>query len=179
MSKSFLTGLRQYFSGSNNVVTPAPAQRLALSDKDLEVSLQSLPLALTIGRQQLHIYPDIALDPEVRDAFSDIILYDPNRYNISIGSLLRLSTEQTLNLTQCAIERPFLFSRPQDVIKSQVQISYQTAALAIKMASSEHAYITVLDHDDAVSSLLTRRQKALYRLAEIYGGPLERLPPPQ
>lgn len=176
--KSFLKSIRKYFGGKAETVLPAPSQKLRLSGRSIQIPIQNHPFEVELGRQRLHIHPDIPLDADVRQAPYDFILFDPDRFASKISQTLRLRPHDTLAISHHFEDQKYVFSTPREAYRRHFQIEHEGDALIFKDTISElGSYVTLIDEPSDASWIIERRMHALQHLVNIFGGPLEPLPP--
>ncbi len=188
MKRSFLSALLDRLGGGSETVTPAPSERLRLSGKALRIPLRgtepegAMPapccFEVEMGRQRLQIHPDLAVDSGRHGAAPDFLVFDPQRYLPGPGHFLRLASGQSLVLSHGAEDQRQLFSHPREAYRRHFQVRHEGDALVFKDPISElGTYVSALEGEDHDGLLAARRRRALERVVEIYGGPLEPLPP--
>ncbi len=181
---SFLATLLDRLSGGSETVTPGPSERLRLSGKAVRIPLQGQDLPrphcfeVEMGRQRLQIHPHLGVDPGRRNSAPDFLLFDPQRYLPGPGHFLRLVPGESLAFSHGAEDQRQLFSHPREAYRRHFQVRHEGDALVFKDPISElGTYVSMLDDEAAGEPLADRRRRALERVVEIYGGPLEPLPP--
>ena len=183
MKPSFLAKLLDRLSGGSETVTLGPADRLRLSGKALRIPLPErdpsglCAFKVEMGRQQLQIRPDLAVEPDRRGSASDFLLFDPERYLPGPGQFIRLAPGESVAISYRARDQRLLFSHPREAFRRHLQIRHQGDALVFRDPISElGTYVSSLEDRVQGGLLADRRRRALARVADIYGGPLEPLP---
>jgi len=175
---SFFAGLRRRFVGQHENVRPAPAERLRLSGKGLRVPFEGAPFLVEMGKQTLHIYPDMPVDKRLRRSSQDFIVFDPKLYYSGIAQSLRLAPGNKLAIDYREESQKFVFSHVRDAFRRHLQITHEGNSLIFRDPISElGTYVSVLTEEEDSNRLETRRRKNLEKIIEIFGGPIERLPP--
>lgn len=176
-NRAFLDSVRSYFGGGEDTVTPEPAQRLRLSGKGLRIPIRGNPVfEVLMGKQRLQIHPDLAVDPRRRISPPDLLLFDPERYLSGISVALRLKAGQTLAIDRNAEDQQHLFTHPREAFRRHLSIRHEGNALVFRDPISElGTYVSLLGDAQDHPEPLRRRERALERIIEIFGGPLERL----
>jgi predicted phosphodiesterase len=174
---SFFAGLRRRFSGGHDNVTPAAFERLRLSGKGLRIPFQGAPFEVEMGKQKLHVCPDLPLDSGLRTPPHDFIVFDPDLYYSGIAQSLRLTPGKKLAIDYREESQKFVFSHVRDAFRRHLQITHEGGSLVFRDPISElGTYVTVLEEEDA-SRIESRRRNKLVKIIEIFGGPIERLSP--
>ncbi len=186
MKRSFLTALMDRLGGGSETVTPGPAERLRLSGKALRIPLRDSEsgcgrpyFEIEMGRQRLQIRPDLPVDPGSGESAPDFLLFDPQRYLPGPGHFLRLAPGTNLAISHGSEDQRQLFSHPREAFRRHFQVRHEADALVFKDPISElGTYVSMHEDEDPGGHLVSRRRRALERVAEIFGGPLEPLPAP-
>jgi hypothetical protein len=171
--------LTQLFSSGIETATPAPSQKLRLSGKGLRISLAVAPFEVELGRQCLQIYPDVPVTgSSTADAPPDILLFDPERYFNGITHFLRVRAGEKLAISHHDETQKHVFGHPRDAFRRHLEIVHQGDGLIFKDTISElGSYVSLLANDRDAVRVVNRRKEALRHVREIFGGPLELLPP--
>ncbi len=168
--RSIWANLRTYWGGEAETVTPAPLQRLRLSGRAIRVPVQAEPFAVEMGRQRLHLIPDLPLPTQHRTPPYDYLILDADHYAAGLYHFLRLRPGQKLDVDH-RTEDLDLFSHPRELRRRHLQIRHDGEALVFKDPISElGTYIWQLSEE--TTPLAQRRQQALEHVANLYGGPL-------
>ncbi len=191
MKRSFLAAFWERLGGGSETVTPGSAKRLRLSGKALRIPLLGQPAGGTpapqgrpgpcsfeveVGQQRIWLCPDLALDPELRTASPDFLLFDPLRYLPGPGHFLRLTPGTQVVISHSAEDQRQLFSHPREVYRRHFQVRHEGDALVFKDPISElGTYVSVLEDEPGDGPLVGRRRRSLERVMEIFGGALEPL----
>ena len=176
--RSFFAGLRSRLGGGYETVTPAPAQRYRLSGKGLRVPIPGMPFAVEMGKQILHVCPDLPVDPGLRKQEHDFIVFDPELYYSGIAPCLRLSPGKKLAIDYREEKQSLVFSHTRDAFRRHLQITHDGNGLVFRDPISElGTYLYLLEDEQEYSRLESRRQDSLKKVRELFGGPLEQLAP--
>lgn len=178
MKLSLLQNITAYFSPAVETVVPEKSQKLRLSGKAFRIPLKGYPeYRIEMGKQTLYLCPDPALAGHEQDSPYDFILFDPERFFSGISHYLRLSPGSTLVIDSKIEYQEHVFSFPREAFRRQVSIAHTGDALVFKDPISElGTYVSLIDDTNETSSITGRRRKALKRILEIFGGPIEPLP---
>ena len=174
--RSFLDSILSYFEKESNLVSPVSSERYRLSGKSIRIPYQGHPFVVEMGKQRLHLYPDLGLDDAVSQTPFDFILFDPDRYAVGISSFLRLSPGQKLVIDYRSENQKYLFSHPREVRRRHLQINHEGDGLSFKDPISElGTYVSLITDEGQQSWIQERRRRALEEVVAAYGGPIEPL----
>jgi len=175
--RSFFAGLRKRFGGRHENVTPVPSERLRLSGKGLRVPFHGGAFAVEMGKQTIHVCPDLPVDRQLRNPPHDFIIFDPDLYYSGIAHSLRLTPGNRLAIDYREENQKPVFSHHREAFRRHLQITHEGNSLVFRDPISElGTYLSVLVDENEGLRLETRRERNLKRVLEIFGGPIERLP---
>jgi hypothetical protein len=176
--KSLLAGLRKKFDGNYESATPKPSERLRLSGKKLRIAFQGMPFVVEMGKQTLHICPDLAVDKDARKPPHDFIVFDPKLYYTGIAQTLRLAPEEKLAIDHREESQKHVFSRPRHAFRRHLQITHKGDALIFRDPISElGTYVSVLPEEQDKSRFEMHRLRNVESIIRLFGGPIEPLSP--
>jgi len=174
---SFFSGLRSRLGGGHESVTPEPSQRLRLSGKGIRVPFQGTPFAIEMGKQTLHVCPDLPIDPRLREPPHDFIVFDPELYYSGIAHSLRLAPGKKLAVDYREESQKLVFGHPRDAFRRHLQITHEGHSLVFRDPISElGTYLSLLADEPEKSWLETHRERNAKKVIDIFGGPIEQLP---
>jgi len=174
---SLLSRLTNWLQPRDEYANLVPGKRLRLSGVGLRIPYTGEPLEIELGKQLLRIYPDYKMDPEQRDDLPDLLVFDPTRYLNGIGHYMRICPGKRLSISRHTPFQSALFSHPREAFRRHLQINYDGEELVFRDSISElGTYLYLIDGEPAPNLVLTSREKALKRLIDIYGGPIQELP---
>jgi predicted phosphodiesterase len=178
MKRSFLQNIKAYFSPACETVTLEKSRKLRLSGTPVRIPLQGYPeFSIEMGKQTLYLCPDPAVAGQEEGSPYDFILFDPERYFSRITHCLRLSPGDTLSIDSKIDYQEHVFSFPREAFRRQLSISHSGDSLVFKDPISElGTYVALIDDAQSSTRITERRRKALRRILEIFGGPIEPLP---
>jgi len=178
MKTSLLQNIRAYFSPASETVILEKSRKLRLSGTPFRIPLKGYPeYRIEMGKQILYLCPDPGVAGEAEGSAYDFILFDPERYFSGISHFQRLSPGDTLVIDRKIEYQKHVFSFPREAFRRQLSISHSGDSLVFKDPISElGTYVSLIDDTQNSSSITDRRRKALRRILEIFGGPLEPLP---
>lgn len=174
--RSFLKGLRAYFTDSTETITPAPTDRLRLSGKSLRVTAGENLFAVEMGKQTVHLCPDPPVNPGLRKPPYDYVLFDPDLYYSGIAHTLRLQPGQTLAVDYREELQKLVFSHPKHAFRRHLQVTHDGDTLVFRDPISElGTYLTVLTDENEKSRYEAHRDRKLDKIQRIFGGTLQSL----
>jgi len=178
---SFWKNLRGYLGAADETVILAPSEKLRLSGKGTRIPLSGFPIfEVEMGKQRLHVYPDLSVDKQAQRTPCDFILFDPQRYCGGISHFLRLSPGETLAIDRNSENQEYVFSSPRDAFRRHFSVIHEGDALVFRDPVSElGTYLSLIDEEQDTFRLSSRRVAALKRVIEIFGGVIQPLPPEQ
>jgi len=158
---SFRKSLLGYLGAADETVILAPSQKLRLSGKKTRIPLSGFPICeVEMGKQRLHLYPDLSVDKRAQRAPYDFILFDPQRYRTDISHFLRLSPGETLATDRNAEYQSYVFSSPRDAFRRHFSVLHEGDSLVFRDPISElGTYLTL-------SGLRPRRRAPVSQGAE-------------
>lgn len=176
--RSFLAGLRDRLGGGSEDVELTPGDRLRLSGKGLRAPCEATPYSIEMGKQTVHVCPDRPLAAGDQHTPTDFIVFDPDLYYSGISHALRLKPGETLAIDHREEHQRQVFAHQRDTFRRHLQITHDGQALIFRDPISElGTYLSIVSEEQEQSRRETRREGFLQRILEIYGGPLEQLPP--
>ncbi|MGB5727661.1 MAG: hypothetical protein WBM52_10665, partial [Thiogranum sp.] len=172
---SFWKNLLGHLGAADETVILAPSQKLRLSGKKTRIPLSGFPIfEVEMGKQRLHLYPDLSVDKRAQKAPYDFILFDPQRYRTGISHFLRLSPGDTLAISRNAEYQTYVFSSPRDAFRRHFSVHHEGDALVFRDPVSElGTYISLIDEELDTFHIPTCRAAALQRVMDIFGGTIK------
>jgi predicted phosphodiesterase len=176
---SILQAIRGLFKPGQEAVIPEQSRSLRLSGKELRIPVSEYTqFRIEMGKQILHLSPDPAITALESGAPYDFILFDPQRYSCGIAHFLRLSPGTTLAVDSKFAYQQHVFSSPRDAFRRKFSVSHAGDCLVFRDPISElGTYVTLTGDTRETPEPVQRRKRALERVLEIFGGPLEPLTP--
>lgn len=175
--KSFFAGLRHRIRGRQETVTPEPAQRLRLSGKGIRIPIQGTSFAVEMGKQTIHLCPDLPVESGLRQSPFDFILFDPELYYTGIAHTLRLSPGQKLAIDYREESQKIVFSHYREAFRRHLQITHEGDFLVFRDPISElGTYLCLLAEEEGSSRFDLHRRRNLERIIEVFGGPVTQQP---
>jgi energy-coupling factor transporter ATP-binding protein EcfA2 len=140
----------------------------------LKVRLEDLPIALTLGPQQIQAHREVPLGEGIGAWPESVLLLDPEQYNSTVSGFVRLSGGMRTRIGKGEEDRQIASRLPSEMVPP-LEISNSGKILKVVDLYSPMGTV-VRPLDDADKDQLCRdRRKGLERVREIYGGPLEPL----
>ena len=185
---SILSRLRGVLNAEHEDASIAPSERLRLSGKGLRVPIRNKPFVVEMGKQTLNFLPDLPLVDSTGKELSDeavsnhlpcdFLVFDPLIYGHEIAQTLRLSHGKKLRIDYRQENQKLVFTHSRDAFRRYLQVSHEGDYLVFSDPISElGTYLYLLQDEAPLTPLNERRRQKLKKLTEIFGGPLEILPP--
>ena len=176
--RSFLRGLHKHFGRSYETVNPETADRLRLSGKGIRVQGEETSFAIEMGKQTLHVCPELPLNPRLRKPPYDYVVFDPELYYSGIAHSLRLRPGETLSIDHRQEQQKLVFGHPKHAFRRHLQISHEEGGFGFRDPISElGTYLSILPGEQGSQRFQQRRLQSLQRINELFGGPLVQLSP--
>jgi len=176
LAKRFLSLFRGRGSGQIKPTRISQSDRLRLSGKGLAVTGRERSFVLELGKQTIHVCPDLPLEPREDDTSPDYLIYDPDRFHNGIAHCLRLKPESSVAIDYRQPQQKLLFSHPRDAFRRHLQVAYKGPSLVFKDPISElGTYLSLLEHEQGGALLESGRRERLEKIREIYGQDFEPL----
>ena len=176
--RSFLRGLHKHFERSYETVNPETSDRLRLSGKGLRVQGEEMSFAIEMGKQTLHVCPDLPLNPRLRKPPFEFVVFDPELYYSGIAHSLRLKPGEILSIDYRQEQQKLAFGHPKHAFRRHLQISHEGAAFGFRDPISElGTYLSVLPCEQGSLRFQHHRSRCLQQIKELFGGPLVQLSP--
>ena len=170
MVKSFLKRLRKKFKGNHETVQLEPSQRLRLSGQVLRVPVEGVSYVIEMGKQTIHLCPDLPLDALRHRSPCDYILFDPELYYSGIAQTLRLRPGEKLAIDHREDFQKPAFSHTKDAFRRHLQITHAGDFLEFRDPISElGTYLSLLNEDCEPPRFAAHRQENLQKIIEVSG----------
>jgi predicted phosphodiesterase len=174
--RSLVDKLRKKFGGKADTVTLVPDERVRLSGKGLRIEGTEASYSIEMGKQIVHLCPDRPLSRTARKAPYDYLLFDPDRYHHGIANCLRLKPGKKLSIDHRDGYQKLVFNKPKHAFRRHLQVSHEGDALVFLDPISElGTYLSMISKESQDLRIDQDRLRALKRIREIYGGPLQHL----
>ena len=176
--RSFLRGLHKHFGRSYETVTPETSDKLRLSGKGLRVQGEKTSFAVEMGKQTLHVCPDLPLNPRLRKPPFEYVVFDPELYYSGIAHSLRLKPGEILSIDYRQEQQKLAFGHPKHAFRRHLQISHEGDAFGFRDPISElGTYLSILPGEQGSLRFERHRAQSLRRINELFGGPVIQLSP--
>ena len=137
------------------------------------------PIELNLGGRSLRLCPEVFLDQKA-DPSKDWFLVDGNRYLRGICGFLRISCKEKLLVGRSNEACQRLFEFPASVMGRQLEIENKDGRISItRLDPGGETYVNYVDDAEEIARPLTSRLSCLRKIRQIYGGPIELMPPAQ
>jgi len=150
-----------------------------LKGEGVRVPFQGFPLEITLGcdDNKLHLFPEQLIKSSPQEIPPGFILFNPEHFYSRISGFIRLEQGKKLVLGRSDPEQTALFSYSDRVNERHLAVTNLGDALIFKdLHSDAGVTLSALKNPDQTLRLIRRKQEKLYRLREIYGGPVQPLP---
>ena len=174
---SFLEGIRDTLLGNRyERVQPDASDRLRLSGKGLGVSCVNTSYSIEMGKQTLHVCPDLPPGSAAVNTPPDFLVFDPLQFHSGISHCIRLRPDKTISIDHRQEHQRQMFSHPKDAFRRHLQISHKGDSLVFRDPISElGTYISVLDEEHGSLRLQRDREQRLQRIIDLFHGGIEPL----
>ena len=153
-----------------------------LRGEGIKVPFQGLPLQISLvpDDTRLHLYPEFRLKSRPEKSSSSFILFNPDHYYSDISAFLRLERGAKLVLGRSDPEQTILLGYSDQVNRRHLSITCLGDAFIFEdLHSNSGTTLSVLKNPDEIERLTYRREAKFYRIREIFGGPIQKLPLPE
>jgi hypothetical protein len=150
-----------------------------LQGEGIRVPFQGFPLQIRLGSgdDKLHLFPERLLQSRPVASPSGFVLFNPAHYYSRISGFIRLERGKKLVLGRSNPEQTAILSYSDRVNDRHLTIAYSDDSLIFRDLNSDGgATLSALKAPDEIEGPLPRRQKKLYQIREIFGGPIQSLP---
>jgi len=177
MGKTFFKSLRKKFGAKYETVQLEPSQRLRLSGQAMRVPLDGASFVVEMGKQTIHLCPDLPVDAESNPTKCDYLLFDPTLYYSGIAQTLRLGPGKKLTIDHRKEFQKAAFSHTKDAFRRHLQILHDGDYLVFRDPISElGTYLSLLAEDKQQHQFTAHRQANLQKIINIFGGPIVQQP---
>lgn len=173
---SLLRHIKERLTGHPDSVDLAVTPEVRLTGKGVRVPREGPPLELSMGDQRLWILP--AGDAVDGTTMAGCLLFDPDRYLNGIAQSLRVTVGERLILDSEADHQRQVFSNPREIARRRVELRHEGRSLVLREPTpAKETWLRPINEHRSLNALQARRRRALERIAESYGGPLQPLAP--
>ena len=144
--------------------------------KPVRIAFDGRPIELQMGKQTLHLYPEIGVTPKPQSECKDWILVDPNRFYSEVAGFERLKHGQKILVGRDNERLDAIFGFPKSVAKRHLTMANKNGQIAIKPLDSEtETYVSRVEDRDQIDRSMNLSPGNLKHLRKIFGGPVELL----
>ncbi len=157
-------------------------QEVHLMGDEIRIPFNGVPIQITLGKSRqgktLWVCPEFMLEPEKVGESSHFLIFDPNRYFKEPCGFFRLEAGDSILLGRGEEEQQAFFHFPRTVANRHLTVAHTGDAFIFKdITSDSGTYIAPLGQNLEEERLVSQKMSRLARLRDIYGGPIEMLPP--
>jgi hypothetical protein len=144
----------------------------------VRVAFDGRPIELQLGKQRLHLRPEIGITPEPRSEPKDWILIDPDRFFSEIAGFERLSPGQKILVGRENERLNSIFTFPKSVAKRHLTLANKNGQIVIKPLDREsETFVSRVEDRAEIDRSRNLSLKNLKHLRKVFGGPIELLSP--
>ena len=173
-----LEKLRGYISNGDGMPVlelGAEPQRVS---KPVRLAQDDEPIELLLGKRRLRLCPEIGVSSGKRLSSKSWFLIDPERFYTEIAGFERLKPGRQLVVGRENERLNQIFSFSKSVAKRHVTLANDGGRISIKPLDNETGcFVCRVAEEDEAGRLTNLSLDNLRRLREIFGGPIELLPP--
>ncbi len=149
-----------------------PTSRVSLSGQAVRVAVSSVTYEIDLGRERLHLEPDITLDEKARTRIPGFVVTNPQKASPGMRYGVRLGPGKRLQIGGPGLAHVSLFTDPAEGSRYRLQIAHEGDTLVVGVGRGDvEAGLTAVV--DAIRpAAIERRRRALEQVVRIYGGPL-------
>ena len=175
MKLGFLKG---HFNPLKKVLRSSLTAEPLLITKPLRLAFDGKPICLNLGEQRLWLLAETLMRVTSSGGAADWLLVDPERYLSGIAGFARIQPGESLLIGRGNEELQRIFSFPKSVRKRHLTLVNEGGEIVLRPLDMEReAYVSAVEDPAIAVDLKVNRLGNLRRLAEIFGGPFEPLPP--
>ncbi len=182
MVKGLFKQLQEALSGTGPQQDLHLDHPVTLDDKRVRIPVTDTPFALRLGEpgKTLHLLPEPCLQSTATADPACYLLLDAEYEVGEIHGFLRLKPGEKLILGRDERLQKAMFAYPKTVAGRHLQIHHANDHLEFRNLSPDRPVrLTPLPGAWVQDAILKRREERLREIRQIYGGPIEQLPPEQ
>ncbi len=173
-----LMSLRGLISGTDSAATISPDSNPRLVDRPVWIASNGHAIRLELGKQALRLYPETGVTISSKNRKTDWLIVDPDRSPSEVAAFARLACGASALVGRGNDDYNKIFDFPKTVGKRHLSLENVDGQILIRPLDSERpTYVSVVGGPDEPERLAKRRLKNLRRVRQIFGGPIELLPP--
>jgi len=146
--------------------------------KPVRIAFDGGPIELVLGKKKLHLCPEIGVAPEPGSRRKDWILLDPERFYTEVAGFERLKPGQKLLVGRANERLDKIFNFPKSVMKRHLTLTNENGQIVVKPLDVEtETHVSRVEDEVEADRLKSLNLRNLKHLRDIFGGPIELLPP--
>ncbi len=146
--------------------------------KPIRIAFDDGPVELLLGKQKLHLRPEIGITAKPRSGGKDWILVDPKRFYSEVTGFERVKSGDKILVGRANERLDAIFNFPKSVLKRHLTLANNNGQIVIKPLDKEsEIYVSRVKNKGEAERLKTLGLRNLKHLRKIYGGPIELLSP--
>jgi hypothetical protein len=170
--------LRGYISNGGETAVLALGSQPYRVTKPVRIAFDGGPIELLLGKKKLHLRPEIGVAPEPGPGRKDWILLDPERFYTEVAGFERLKSGEKVLVGRANERLDKIFNFPKSVMKRHLTLANDNGQILVKPLDKEtETYVSCVEEKGEVDRLKSLNLRNLKHLREIFGGPIELLPP--
>ncbi len=174
--KSIFQGLWASVSDAPDTAIAAPVSRVSISGRALRIAVSGATYQIDLGRERLHLEPDVALDENVRRRIPAFLVTNPQKASPGMRYGVRLGAGERVQIGGPELTHSSLFVDPSEASRYRLQIAHEGDTLVVGVGRGDaEVGLTAVEDGDWPASI-ERRRRALEDVMRIYGGALAPLP---
>ncbi|MCB1858441.1 MAG: metallophosphoesterase [Gammaproteobacteria bacterium] len=183
VKKSLLKLFKSTFSGLSECEEVDIKEAFRLPDKKVKVRIKDYPFQINLfpNSKTLHLYPEPMLagtTPGTDTPPASFILFDPDCYYTQVSGFYRLKDGDRITLGGSDSQQQAFLNISSETPTRKLSITNDEGGLVFKSHSSNpQTCVAPLLKDKRVNQIIEWRQEKLRRIRNLYGGPIELLPP--
>jgi len=147
-------------------------------DKPVRIAFDGKPIELVLGKHKLHLRPETGVASEAGAGNKDWIMLDPERFYTEVAGFERLEPGAKLLVGRANERLDKIFNFPKSVMKRHLTLANEKGLVLLKPLGMEtEIYVARVEDGGGNDPLRGLNLRNLRQLREIFGGPIELLPP--
>ena len=173
-----LKRLRRYISSGNEAAILALEARPYRVTTPVRIAFDGRPIDLLLGKKRLRLCPEVGVALAPESAHKDYILVDPERFYTQVAGFERLRPGDKVLIGRGNERLDKTFDFPKSVSKRHLTLANEDGQVVVKPLDPEaEIYVSRVEDRDEADRLRSLNQKNLKLIGEIFGGPIDLLPP--
>lgn len=173
-----LEKLRAYMRNGDESADLALGSQPHRLTKTVRIAFDGRAIELALGKKKLQFYPEVGVAAEPGPDCKDWILLDPERFYTEIAGFERLKPGEKIMVGRANERLNKIFNFPKSVMKRHLTLANENGRILVKPLDREtETYVSRVEDEDGIDRLKSLNLRNLRHLREIFGGPIELLPP--